>query len=112
MANPTSVGVADTDNNPATIVTSEVAVAVTLSRTKRYAIHHSGINSAAAAQVETIMCAVDTGTPATSEGADKFLLNINSPVEIGPGVTTLTLLSTANDPLVSVCPIFNTSGRW
>ena len=112
MANPTSVGVADTDNNPATIVTSGTAVSVTLSRTKRYSVQHSGIDSAAAAQVEVIMCAVSDGTPATSEGTKKFLLNVNSPVEIGPGVTTLTLKSTANVPLVSVCPVFNTSGRW
>ena len=109
MANPATVGVSD--NNPATIVTGEAAVSLTLEPNKVYTLYNSGIDSSAAAKVEVIMCAVDDGNPATSEGAKKFLLTTAAPVEVGPGVTTLLITASANAPLVSVVPGLNTFGR-
>jgi len=106
---PTSVGVGD--YNPAILEATTSPSTVTLDGNKQYQLIHNGIGEDGVAHTGYIMLGFNGATAEVTSGVDKAILSSGIIMTIGPGITTLKLDASADDPTVSVVPISNDFGN-
>lgn len=108
MANPTGIG-GDNETRPVLIECSGAAVTVTLDPQRKYTLRHTGLNKNLGAQADLVSLAFSGTTTATAvvvtgAGTGIGLLVSATEQTVGPGLSSLSLITAANSPLVIVIP--------
>lgn len=100
MANPASI-----DNLPAVLEVTSTPSSVTLSATRSYTFSHNGVDTSGSADVNAIFCSIVAAVDADfSNEADKFILQSDREVIVGPNVTELKFGTAAGAPTMNCIP--------
>ena len=109
MASPTTVAIGD-DYEPALVEVTTTVSEITIDSDKQYILVHTGLGEDAAEHTAYIMCATGSKTAAATAGDGQFLLIYGQSQTVGPGISTLKLDATTDDPLVNITPVYNSFG--
>ena len=85
---------------------------VTLNPDREYELLHTGLDAGGNVTADEVWGTTDATTPTADQGASKFTLISGGRLRVGPGVTTLTLKASANDPLVVIMPMKTHLGQY
>ena len=93
-------------------VTTAVST-ITLNERRQYLIQHNGMDASSNDTADPIHFSTSSSvTPATAQsGVSKGVLLDESTLPLGPGVSTIKLIST-DDPTVTIIPVHQSNGAY
>jgi hypothetical protein len=100
---------------PALVKAANTDSSITLEPDRRYKLYHTGLNESGTAQAENIFFANNTAAVASfAVATNKWALvsGKTDGIEIGPGITTLHFITTANAPVFVIAPEIRLWGNW
>jgi len=117
MANPTEVGITESERRgyPVICAAGTVTDSITMDKNTDYVLIHHGLGTAGGATDGTtaIRFATETnGTPGFAPGTSNFVLPNGQQTVIGPGIKVLRYDAALGEPCFSIVPKYMTSGAF